>query len=223
MGQNYANEAHVHTYKNACPKPNTSAQNKLQGSRQYGSVRPPTFLLQTTHYKYIKTLTLSLFSSCSSTPTQSRETAAKMKYNPRVSSSRRKSRKAHFTAPSSVRRVLMSAPLSGDLRSKYNVRSMPVRKDDEVQVVRGTYKGREGKVVQVYRKKWVIHIERITREKVNGSTVNVGIHPSKVVITKLRLDKDRKSLLDRKAKGRAAADKDKGTKFTAEDIMQTID
>ena len=45
---------------------------------------------------------------------------------------------------------------------------MPVRKDDEVTVVRGTYKGREGKVVTVYRKKWVIHIERITREKVNG-------------------------------------------------------
>jgi large subunit ribosomal protein L26e len=148
---------------------------------------------------------------------------AKMKYNKRVTSSRRKNRKAHFTAPSSVRRVLMSAPLSGDLRSKYNVRSMPVRKDDEVQVVRGTYKGREGKVVQVYRRKWVIHIERITREKVNGSTVNVGINPSKVLITKLRLDKDRKSLLDRKAKGRAAADKDKGSKFTAEDIMQTVD
>ncbi|KAK3411950.1 hypothetical protein EUGRSUZ_I00708 [Eucalyptus grandis] len=126
-----------------------------------------------------------------------------MKYNPRVTSSRRKNRKAHFTAPSSVRRVLMSAPVSSDLRSKYNVRSMPVRKDDEVQVVRGTYKGREGKV--------------------NGSTVNVGIHPSKVVVTKLRLDKDRKSLLDRKAQGRAAADKDKGTKFTAEDVMQNID
>nr|DAD31890.1 TPA_asm: hypothetical protein HUJ06_010741 [Nelumbo nucifera] len=125
-----------------------------------------------------------------------------MKYNPRVSSSRRKCRKAHFTAPSSVRRVLMSAPLSADLRNKYNVRSVPVRKDDEV--------------VQVYRRKWVIHIERITREKVNGSTVNVGINPSKVVITKLKLDKDRKSLLDRKAKGRAA-DKAKG-KFTAEDV-----
>ncbi|XP_016201632.2 60S ribosomal protein L26-1 [Arachis ipaensis] len=157
-----------------------------------------------------------------STP-ESVSNRAKMKYNPRVSSSRRKSRKAHFTAPSSVRRVLMSAPLSTDLRSKYNVRSMPIRKDDEVQVVRGTYKGREGKVVQVYRRKWVIHIERITREKVNGSTVNVGIHPSKVVITKLRLDKDRKSLLDRKAKGRAAADKEKGTKFAPEDIMQTVD
>ncbi|XP_019263367.1 PREDICTED: 60S ribosomal protein L26-1-like [Nicotiana attenuata] len=97
----------------------------------------------------------------------------------------------------------MSPPLSSDLHTKYNVRLMPVRKDDDVPVVRGTYKGREGKVVQVYRKKWVIHIECITHEKVNGSTVNVGIHPSKTVITKLRydarLDKDRKSLIDRKA------------------------
>ena len=47
---------------------------------------------------------------------------------------------------------------------------MPIRKDAEVQVVRGTFKGREGKVVQVYRRKWVIHIERITREKVNGAS-----------------------------------------------------
>jgi len=76
-----------------------------------------------------------------------------MKFNPNVSSSRRKSRKAHFTAPSSERRIIMSAPLNSDLKQKYNVRSIPVRKDDEVQVVRGTYKGREGKIIQVYRKK----------------------------------------------------------------------
>lgn len=110
----------------------------------------------------------------------------------------------------------MSAPLSIDLRNKYNVRSIPIRKDDEVQVVRGTYKGREGKVVQVYRRRWVIHVERITREKVTGSTVNVGLDPSKVVITKLKLDKDRKALIERKARGRAA-DKAKG-KFSAEDV-----
>ncbi len=46
---------------------------------------------------------------------------------------------------------------------------MPIRKDDEVQVTRGTYKGREGKVIQVYRRKWVIHIEKLTREKANGN------------------------------------------------------
>lgn len=36
-------------------------------------------------------------------------------------SSRRKSRKAYYTAPSSVRRVYMSAPLSKELREKHNV------------------------------------------------------------------------------------------------------
>ncbi|KAG5455691.1 MAG: 60S ribosomal protein L26 [Olpidium bornovanus] len=115
-----------------------------------------------------------------------------------VSSSRRKSRKAHFSAPSGLRRKIMSTALSKELRSKYNVRSMPIRKDDEILVVRGSSKGREGRVVQVYRKKWVVHIDRLTREKVNGAAVPVGIHPSNCVITKLKLDKDRKSILARK-------------------------
>jgi large subunit ribosomal protein L26e len=47
------------------------------------------------------------------------------KFNPNVSSSRRKSRKAHFTAPSHVRRVILSAPLSKDLQQKYKVRCHP--------------------------------------------------------------------------------------------------
>ncbi|VDM29676.1 unnamed protein product [Toxocara canis] len=51
--------------------------------------------------------------------------------------------------------------------------------DDEVTVVRGHYKGNAGRVMRVYRKKFVIHIDKITREKANGSTVHIGIHPSK--------------------------------------------
>merc|ERR1712193_606146 len=123
---------------------------------------------------------------------------AAMKFSPNVSASRRKSRKAHFTAPSSVRRKIMSAHLNKELSNKHHVKSMPIRKDDEVIVVRGSHRGREGKVIQVYRKKYVIHIERVTREKSNGSTVNVGIHPSNVMITKLKLDKDRRAILERK-------------------------
>ena len=34
----------------------------------------------------------------------------------------------------------MSAPLSKELRTKYGVRSMPLRKDDEVQVGKKSYK-----------------------------------------------------------------------------------
>jgi len=75
----------------------------------------------------------------------------------------------------------MSAPLSKDLRQKYGVRSMPIRKDDEVQVLRGHFKGQQvGKAVQGYRKKFCVYIERIQREKANGASVYVGIHPSKV-------------------------------------------
>ena len=42
-------------------------------------------------------------------------------YSPSVSSSRRTTRKAHFSAPSSVRRVMMSSPLCEALKNKYNV------------------------------------------------------------------------------------------------------
>ncbi|CAF0895183.1 unnamed protein product [Rotaria sp. Silwood1] len=141
-----------------------------------------------------------------------------MKRNRFVSSSRRKARKRYFTAPSHIRRRLMSAPLNKELRRRYNVRSLPLRKDDEVAITRGHFKGQpSGKVTQVYRKKFVVHIERITREKANGNTVHIGIHPSKVQITKLKLDRDRKRILDRRSKSKLAA---KG-KHTEESIQQT--
>lgn len=69
-------------------------------------------------------------------------------------------------------------------------------------VVRGSMKGREGKVTSVYRLKYAIHVERITREKVSGQSVPLPLHPSNVVITKLKLDKDRESILERSKIGR---------------------
>lgn len=122
--------------------------------------------------------------------------------------SRRKSRKAHFDAPSSIRRTIMSAPLSKELREKHNVRSIPVRKDDEVTIIRGSFKGREGKVTSVYRLKYVIHIDRVTRDKASGQSVPVGIHPSNVVINKLKLDKDREEILERIKRGRETSTKE---------------
>lgn len=90
------------------------------------------------------------------------------------------------------------------------VRSIPIRKDDEVQIVRGLHKDKEGKVTSVYRLKYVIHVERVTREKATGQSVPIGIHPSKVVITKLKLDKDRENILARIKAGREQAAKAKG-------------
>merc|ERR1712215_2087 len=141
-----------------------------------------------------------------------------MKLNKHKTSSRRKNRARYFQAPSHIRRRFMSTPLSKELRQKYNVRSIPIRKDDEVQVVRGHYKGQQvGKVVSVYRKKFCIYIERVQREKANGASVYVGIHPSKVCVVKLKMDKDRKKIIERRAAGRAAKQGKDKEKFTAMD------
>mmetsp|Transcript_7586 Transcript_7586/g.11363 ORF Transcript_7586/g.11363 Transcript_7586/m.11363 type:complete len:144 (-) Transcript_7586:39-470(-) len=139
-----------------------------------------------------------------------------MKFNPNVSSSRRKSRKAHFSAHSTARAKIMSAPLSKELQQEHHVRAMPIRVGDEVQVVRGSNskKGGEGKVVCVYRKKFVIHVEGMEREKSNGQMVKIGIHPSKVIIKRLHLNKDRNAMLARKSSAREAS---KG-KFTDAEI-----
>ena len=114
-----------------------------------------------------------------------------MKTHVEVSSSRRKSRKAHFAAPSHIKYRLMAARLSKELRTKHSVNSMPIRKDDEVLIMRGTFKGNKGKVKEVYRKKWAIHIEKITKTKINGAPYDIQIHPSNVCITKIKLFRDR--------------------------------
>ena len=121
-----------------------------------------------------------------------------MKTHASVSSQRRKSRKAYFTAGSTQRRKLLSANLSKDLQAQYGCRSIPVRKGDTVKVVRGKNPDREGKVLSVYRRRWCIHIDKLTREKINGQQAVIPMHPSNCVVTALKLDKDRKALLERK-------------------------
>ncbi|XP_036850962.1 ribosomal protein uL24-like isoform X3 [Manis javanica] len=139
----------------------------------------PAFLPQSASRPQCRPLPTTLWSGMRPTVT--------MKLNPFVTSDRSKNHKRHFNAPSHVRRKIMS-PLSKELRQKYNVRSMPILKDDEVQVVRGHYKGQQiGKVVQVYRKKYVIYIERVQRETANSTTVHVGIHPSKALSSSRRI------------------------------------
>lgn len=81
---------------------------------------------------------------------------------------------------------------------------MPVVRDDEVKVMRGKFKGQEGRVTNVYRRKYVIHVERCTRDKANGQSVPIGLDASKVMITKLKLDKSRKAILERKNRAKAA-------------------
>jgi len=112
-----------------------------------------------------------------------------------------KQRKMLFQAPDHIRYKHFAAPLSPELRKSYGTRSLPIRSGDTVRVMRGDHKGFEGKVSSVDRKKYRIYVEGLTREKVDGTTIFIPVHPSKVMITKLNLDdKWRKKILERKKK-----------------------
>ena len=110
----------------------------------------------------------------------------------------------------------MSAGLSKELRSKHGVRSLPVRRDDEVQIMNGNWKGTKGKITQVYRLRNCIYIEKVSKNKANGSSIRIPIHPSNVRITTIKLGKDRENLIKRKAAGRGDG-KNKG-KITAQEV-----
>jgi large subunit ribosomal protein L24 len=110
-----------------------------------------------------------------------------------------KQRKMLFQAPDHIRHKHFAAPLSPELRASRGVRAIPVRSGDAVRIMRGDHKGFEGKVTRIDRRKYRIYVEGLTREKVDGTTILVPIHPSKVMITNLNLeDKWRKQVLERK-------------------------
>jgi len=111
-----------------------------------------------------------------------------------------KQRKRLYQAPLNERYKRFSASLSSKLKESHGTNSVPVRNGDTVMIMRGDRKGSEGKVTQINRKKYRIFVEGATREKVDGTTTLIPIHPSKVMITRLNLDdKWRKKILERKS------------------------
>ena len=113
----------------------------------------------------------------------------------------RKQRKFVYNADQHLRRKMLSAHLSKELREKYHRRSFPVRKGDEVQIMRGKFKGKKGKVARVDYKKYRIYIEGITIKKADGTERLFPIHPSNTMIVSLDLsDKKRVDALEKKLK-----------------------
>lgn len=106
----------------------------------------------------------------------------------RVSSKPRKQRKLLYNAPYHKLSKLMSAHLSPQLREKYNRRSFPVKVGDTVKILRGEYRGIEGKVSGVDRKRQYLYVENVTMKKADGTTKPRPIHVSNVMITQLKLD-----------------------------------
>jgi large subunit ribosomal protein L24 len=113
----------------------------------------------------------------------------------------RKQRKYQANAPLHLRHKFLSANLSKDLRKKYGKRSLPVRKGDEVLVMRGAFKKKKAKVSVVDLKRTRIALENIQRTKKDGTKVNVWFNPNSLQIQIPTLDdKKRIFALERKTK-----------------------
>jgi large subunit ribosomal protein L24 len=89
--------------------------------------------------------------------------------------------------------------LSKELREKHSRKAIRPVKGDGVKIVRGGFKGIEGKITRVDPKLGKIFVEGVTREKIaGGKTGAVPIDSSKVVVTTLNLeDKIRRARVDR--------------------------
>jgi large subunit ribosomal protein L24 len=118
--------------------------------------------------------------------------------------------------PKHQRDNMVGATLSDNLRQQYRRRSARVIKGDSVKVMRGEYKGVEGKVDKVHTTNGTLEIEGIQREKVRGGQVKVPIHASNVMITGLKTDdKYRSAMLSGQRQPSApATKKEKSTTTT---------
>jgi len=82
----------------------------------------------------------------------------------------------------------LGSALSKDLRKKYGKRSVRAIEGDSVTILRGEFKGVEGKISKVSTQKNSVAIEGVKKEKTKGDKFDVYIHTSNLVVTSLSTD-----------------------------------
>ncbi len=100
----------------------------------------------------------------------------------------RKQRKYLANAPIHLRKKILSVNLSKELRKKYSIRNIPVRKGDKVKIFVGEHKGKQGKITEVHYKNSRVCVEGIQVKKQDGSKSNIKLQPSNLQIIELNLE-----------------------------------
>lgn len=109
-------------------------------------------------------------------------------------------RRIRYKAKNHIKRKFLSAPLSPSLKAEYGTRSLTVIVDDTVTITKGDRKLSEGKVLKVDTKSGRIYIEGVSRNRIDGSTLQIPIRAENVMITRLNLeDTYRRRILERKS------------------------
>ncbi len=93
-----------------------------------------------------------------------------------------------YRATMATRSKQLGSPLSKDLQKRYGKRSIRVVLGDTVKVMRGEYRGVDGKISKVSIADNSVAIEGVKKEKSKGEKFDVLIRSTNVVITNLNLD-----------------------------------
>lgn len=100
----------------------------------------------------------------------------------------RKQVKYRKNAPKHLRQKMLSAHLNTALKKRYGRRSFPIKKGDEIKVMKGKFKGKSGKIILIDTAKLKVQVDGLQRGKVDGSKVNIPLDPSNLLLTKLDLE-----------------------------------
>ena len=93
-----------------------------------------------------------------------------------------------FQATLQTRSKQMGSALSKDLQKKYGKKSARVVEGDSVTILRGEFKGVDGKISKISTQKSSVAIDGVKKEKTKGDKFDVYIHTSNLVINSLNSD-----------------------------------
>jgi large subunit ribosomal protein L24 len=93
-----------------------------------------------------------------------------------------------YNATFHTRSKQLSSQLSEDLRKKYGKKSVRVIEGDSIKIVRGEFKGVDGKISKVSTKKSSVSVEGVKKEKTKGDKFDVYIHTSNLLVTGLNTE-----------------------------------
>jgi len=117
-----------------------------------------------------------------------------------------KSRKRFFESRLHELQKQCSAPVAKDLRAELGKRTIIVKEGDKAKVLKGSHKGREGKITKVDYRKNSVFIENLNRKKADGKEIPVRIRPSNIIIVDADT-KDAKRFKEKKEKAPKAKKK----------------
>ena len=90
-----------------------------------------------------------------------------------------------YQATLQTRSKQLGSALSKDLQKKYGKKSARVIEGDSIKILRGEFKGVDGKISKISTEKSSVAIDGVKKEKTKGDKFDVYVHTSNLVITSL--------------------------------------